>query len=101
MLKKCIISNGKIINVGDWDYCKIGVQIFPPEYDSENNIIKEAIFGEEITNPLPEGAIEEIRNLEYALDRGWHEVGTTQLPTLEEQVQAQAEAIKILMEALI
>lgn len=66
MMKPCVVLNGKVINVGDWDY----------QYTE--------VDGEQVAqNPLPEGAVIEEREFEYDEDRGWYEVGTT-LPKTQE-----------------
>lgn len=75
MIKKCYVLNGKVINIGEWDYQIQQQEVSPPEYDEEGNIVKEAVFEEKIMNPIPEGAIVEERNFEYDPDHGWYEVG--------------------------
>lgn len=73
MIKKCYVLEGKIINIGDWDYQKT---------------INEQ--GEEVIgNPLPEGANEEERDFEYTEERGWFEVGTVPQPTKEELLKQE------------
>ncbi len=100
MIKECVILNGKIINIGEWDFKKQQIEISPAEVDEDGNVIKDAVFEEQIKNPMPEGVTIEERNFEYDADRGWYEVGTSISPTVEEQLQAQAEAIMTLMEVL-
>ena len=76
MIKKCVVLNGKVINIGEWDYQKQKVLVSPPEYDKDGKLIKETVYEDKIMNPLPEGATVEERDFEYDLDRGWYEVGT-------------------------
>lgn len=56
--KKCVVLNGKVIHIGEWD------------------------------DQLPEGAIIEERDFEYDVDRGWYEVGTIPEPTTKERIEA-------------
>jgi len=76
MIKKCYVLNGKVINIGEWDYQIQQQEVSPPEYDEEGNIVKEAVFENRALNPMPEGAAVEERDFEYDTDRGWYEVGT-------------------------
>ncbi|MFT9496602.1 hypothetical protein [Anaerosolibacter sp.] len=76
MIKKCIVINGKIINIGEWDY---------QEIDGD------------IKNPLPDGAVEEERDFEYNEDKGWYEVGTISLPTQEERIAMLEDTINFLL----
>jgi hypothetical protein len=78
MMKDCVILNGQNINVGPWDYQIQQVEVGendPPTYEDV------------ITNPLPEGATTEQRDMEYDPDRGWYEVGTVPTPNIEERTQ--------------
>ena len=52
MIKKCYVLNGKIINIGEWDFQTQQIEIEPPKYDSQGNLIKEAVFEEQVLNPL-------------------------------------------------
>ena len=73
MIKKCYVLDGKVINIGEWDYQKT---------------INEQ--GEEvINNPLSEGANEEERDFEYTEERGWFEVGTVPQLTKEELLKQE------------
>ena len=76
MIKKCVVLNGKVINIGEWDYQKQKVLVSPPEYDKDGKLIKEAVYEDKIMNPLPEGATVEERDFEYDTNYGWYEVGT-------------------------
>lgn len=93
MIKKCYVLNGKVINIGEWDYQIQQQEVSPPEYDEEGNIVKEAVFEEKIMNPIPEGAIVEERNFDYDSDRGWYEVGTYPEPTAQERLEALEAAL--------
>lgn len=81
MLKKVYILEGKIINVGDWDYQKSiddkGVEV--------------------IENPLPDGAMEEQREMKYTEERGWHEIGKPVLPTDKERIEMLEDTILFLL----
>ena len=68
MIKSCVVLNGKIINIGEWD----------------------DLNGE---NPMPEGAVIEERDFEYDEDRGWYEVGTYPEPTAQERIEALEAAL--------
>jgi len=71
MMKSCVVLNGRVINIGEWDYQK------------------EMVGTEEVIhNPMSEGAIIEERDFEYSDDRGWYQVG----------VQAPKTAIELLQE---
>lgn len=86
MIKTCVTLDGKIINIGEWDYQKQQIEVSPPEYDEDGNVVREAVFEDRIMNPMPEGAVIEERNFEYDHDRGWYEVGT--------EVYAEIESLK-------
>lgn len=68
MMKKCVVLNEKIINIGEWD----------------------DLNGE---NPMPEGATVEERDFDYDPNRGWYEVGTLQEPTAQERIEAIEAAL--------
>lgn len=80
MMKTCVIHNGQIINIGEWDEqiqpFEVGLrEVSPAEYDADGNLIKEAVtepvYEDRVTNPLPEGAeIVEIDVTQDA-DGGW------------------------------
>lgn len=76
MIRTCVVLNGKIINVGEWDYQRQSVMIKSPKYDDEGNVIEEAIYEEMVLNPLPEGAVIKEKDFEYSEDDGWGEVKT-------------------------
>lgn len=71
MLKKCIVLNGQVINIGPWDYQYERVEVEPAEYDEEGNLVKEAVYEEIARNPLPEGAEEVEIEVCQAEDGGW------------------------------
>lgn len=85
MIKNCVVLNGQVIHIGDWDY-------FAPMDDTETN--------GEITNPMPVGAVVEQRDFEYNEDRGWYESGTQPAPTLQERLEATEQALFAVMEVL-
>lgn len=85
MIKKCYVLDGKIINIGEWDY---------------QEVINEQ--GEEVVNnPLPEGTVEEELDFEYDEDRGWFEVGTilklTEVEILKLKLLEQEKTMEELM----
>lgn len=59
MIKKCITLNGQIINIGEWDYKKQRQMVSPAEKNENGDIVKEAEYEDIVTNPLPNGTIEE------------------------------------------
>lgn len=81
MMKKVFVLDGKIINVGDWDYQK--------SIDDEGN--------EVVGNPLPDGAAEEEREMEYSEERGWFEIGKPQIPTDKERIEMLEDIILFLL----
>lgn len=89
MIKKCYVLDGKVINIGDWEYFKKQVEVSPAEYNDEGNVVKDAVFEEVVTNPMPEGAVEQERNFEYSEERGWFEVGIIPKPNEIEVLQAK------------
>ena len=93
MIKKCVILNGTIISVGDWDYQIRQVEIESAKFDEEGAEIKKAVYEEQATNQLPEGAVIEERDYEYDADRGWYESGTLPEPTLEQRNRADIDYI--------
>lgn len=93
MIKKCYVLNGKVINIGEWDYQIQQREVKPPEYDEEGNIVKEAVFEDKVMNPMPEGAVIEERDFEYDTDRGWYEVGKLIEPTSQERIEALEAAL--------
>lgn len=76
MMKSCVILNGQIINIGEWYYQIQSVIISPAELDTEGNVITEAVYEDQITNPLPVGATSEQRDIVESPDGGLIEVGT-------------------------
>ncbi|WP_050613332.1 hypothetical protein [Bacillus testis] len=70
MMKKVIVLNGMIINVGEW----------------------------ESSEPMPEGAVIEEREMEYNEDRGWFEMGELALPTDKKRIEMLENMILMVME---
>lgn len=88
-IKKCIFDrDGNLINIGDWDYDIQPVEVYPAIRDEETGeIIREAIIEEVALNPLPDGAYEEEREVEYNDRDGWYIAGQrpkSRLDVLEE-----------------
>lgn len=96
-MKKCVIKDGKVINIGDWDYQYVTVVTQPAEIDEEGNVIKEAVIEQQVTNPFPDGATIEERDFSFDLDRGWFETNTAQEPSLEERLKAAEDTINYLL----
>lgn len=71
MLKECVILNGQIINIGQWDYQIMRVEIEPAKINDAGDIIMEAVYEDRVTNPIPEGAVIEQRNFIQNSDSGW------------------------------
>lgn len=83
MLKSCVVLNGVVINIGEWDYL----------YEDSD--------GEQVVrNPMPEGATIEERDFDYQPDRGWYEVGTPAPKTPAERI-AELEVTNALMQAAL
>ena len=87
MLKQCVTLNGKLINIGPWDYqirqVQIGEEevIIEPEREVDGVIIppvieKRPIYEDQVTNPLPEGAVEVEVEVEFSDEHGWRQAGT-------------------------
>lgn len=74
--KPCVILNGEVINIGPWD-----------DLDG--------------TNPMPEGAIIEEREVEQGEDGGWYVVGETRPKTPQEEINELKQLIADLSELLI
>lgn len=98
MIKECVVLDGKVINIGPWDYKEVDVEVSPAEYDEEGNMVKKAVFEKRITNPFPDGATTEERDFEFDEDRGWYEVGT---PALKSKTQQQIDDLTLTLGDLI
>ncbi|KAF6630708.1 hypothetical protein H6F38_14875 [Paenibacillus sp. EKM208P] len=86
MLKNCIVLHGDVINIGPWDYQKQIVQI--------GVVDGQAVYEEQTTNPLPEGAVIEEREIETAPDGGLIVKGSAQ-PTSDELLGQELAQIKL------
>jgi len=76
MIKECVVLDGKVINIGPWDY----------QYTE--------VDGQQVAqNTLPDGATIENRDFEYDADRGWYETGTPATPTAEEEIAQLKQAV--------
>ncbi|MEK3950297.1 hypothetical protein MHB46_17950 [Paenibacillus sp. FSL H7-0703] len=94
MIKECVVLNDEVINIGPWDYNRQQVLLSPAEYDDEGKVTKEAVYEEQTTNPLPEGATIEEREIEVAPDGGLVIKGSVQ-PTGDELLGQQLTELKI------
>lgn len=103
MMKSCVLLNGQVINIGEWDYQIEQVELKPAVIDEETQeIIEPAEYEEVVRNPMPDGAVVEERDFGYSEDRGWYEVGTkAPLSEIEklrlEQAQANAELFEMML----
>lgn len=97
MMKTCVILDGQVIHIGEWDYQVESVEVEPAEYDEEGNVTKEAVYEDQAMNPLPEGATIEQRDFEYSDDRGWYEVGTVEPPSVQERIDMLENTILFLL----
>ncbi|WP_437830656.1 hypothetical protein ACQRXC_03975 [Niallia taxi] len=95
--KKCVVQNGMVLNVGDWDYVIVPVVLEPAVALEDGTIIKEAVIDHQITNPFPEGATLEERDFEFLEDKGWVEVGAATVPTIEERLKQAEETINYIL----
>lgn len=89
MKKNCVVLDGKVINVGDWDYQTSLVEVAEGEWE------------EVATNPLPEGATVEEMECEQRPDGSWVTVGyePTENPT-DKRLNAMTKQILTLMEMM-
>lgn len=72
MIKTCVFDvDGNLINIGEWDEQIQPIEIEPAEYDEEGNLVKEAVYEDQPTNPLPDGAYTEEREVVYDDVYGW------------------------------
>jgi len=66
MLKTCVFdADGNLINIGEWDYMVQPVQVGVDEETGE------PIYEDQTTNPLPDGAYTEEREVVYSEEHGW------------------------------
>ncbi|GEM_PF-4714491 len=80
MIKTCVVLNGRIINVGDWDY----------QYEEKD--------GAKVSkNPIPEGATFEEREFEHSLENGWTETGISNVLSTEDRIQVLEDAVNSLL----
>lgn len=121
MIKECVIKDGRVINIGTWDECRVPIEVGPAEFetveispakfDEEGNLIeeavfevrtiKEAVYEDLITNPFPEGATIEERDFEDDHDRGWFEVGTEPPKTPQQEIEELKQLVAALSEKVI
>lgn len=94
MMKDVVLLNGEVINIGPWDYKVENVVIEPGEYDEEGNVIKEPVYVERETNPLPSGAVTEEREIEETPDGGLIVKGTAK-PSETELLGQQLAQMKL------
>lgn len=98
MIKQCVVLDGKVIHIGEWDYQYEQVEVKPAVIDPDTKeVIEPAEYETVAQNPFPVGAVIEERDFEYDPDRGWYELGTPKIPTAEERMAALEEALLLLM----
>lgn len=57
MIRQCVVLNGQVINIGEWDYQTEQVETKPAIIDEETQeAIEPAEYETVIRNPLPDGA---------------------------------------------
>lgn len=71
MMKNCVLLNGNLENVGEWNYDIRSVEVTPAVKDEDGNIAAEAVYEDQTFNPLPEGATTEQREVIQNADGGW------------------------------
>lgn len=76
MRKECVILNGQVINIGPWD----------------------DMGG---TNPLPEGAVVEEREVAQGEDGGWYVVGESRPKTPQERITELEQLVADMAELLL
>lgn len=102
MLKECVVLNGKVINIGPWDYRVEEVEVTPAVVDEETKeVVVQAVTEMVVQNPLPIGSSIETRDFEYTDDKGWYEVGYVHEPSLQERLEIAEQALLALMEVKV
>jgi hypothetical protein len=87
MIKTCWFdANGQLINIGDWDYQVRQIEVESAEYDEKGNMIKEPVYENRPTNPLPDGAYSEGREVVQDSDGGWRLADVPQPETPEQRI---------------
>ncbi|MFB5761029.1 XkdW family protein [Paenibacillus medicaginis] len=94
MIKDVVVLDGQVINIGPWDEQIRPVLVSPPEHDDEGNVTKEAVYEDRVTNPMPEGAVIEQREIETAPDGGLIVKGTAK-PSETELLGQQLATMKL------
>jgi hypothetical protein len=88
VIKTCVFDvEGRLINIGEWDYMVQQVQI---GVDKETG---EPIYEDQVTNPLPEGAYTEEREVVYSEDHGWRLADAPAPVTDKERIEALEAAL--------
>jgi len=109
MLKTCWFDkDGNLINIGPWDYRIERVEVEPPEYDpNTGDLIREGVYEDRVTNPLPEGAYTAEIEIVEGPDGGLYPAGYTppetpqqKIARLEAELAASREENLTIMEAV-
>lgn len=95
MMRECVILDGQVINIGPWDYQIQTFEVSPEERDEEGNIIKDAVYEDRPTIPLPDGA--EIIEMEIVEgpDGGLYPVGQLPGPSEVERLREENMDLKL------
>lgn len=89
-----VVLDGRVINIGPWDEQIQRILVEPLHYDDQGNITKEAVYEYRVTNPFPEGAVIEQREIEEAPDGGLIVKGTAK-PSETDLLGQQLAAMKL------
>lgn len=97
-MTKVITLNGKLINVGSWDYCIVTEYVDTNPWEGEGEAPEDWDYKTEqvqsITNPLPEGAIEEDAELvesakgRLLISTDWYNLREDAYPPIKDQLDA-------------
>ncbi|MFD3258159.1 hypothetical protein ACE3MQ_06080 [Paenibacillus lentus] len=113
MLKECVVLDGRVINIGPWDYkveqIEVGseeIEVEPAEYDGEGSLIREAVFErvpvyeDQPTNPLPDGAEVVEMEIVEGEDGGLYPADYVPEPDELEQLRAENTELKLALTEL-
>lgn len=88
MIKTCVFdANGNLINIGEWDYMVRPVQVGVDEETGD------PIYEDQPTNPLPEGAYTEEREVVYDEVYGWRLADDPEPVSDKERIEALEAAL--------
>lgn len=97
-MTKVFTLDGKIINVGDWDYRHHQIEVagnpFTGDGDAPDGWDYQVTLDEVADNPMPDGAIEEDREIvesakgRILLAEDWYELRADEYPSIKDQLDA-------------